>query len=131
MSLISHCFLTRLYSFLSKIVNAQNSGGLSCLVGKNDTILRMLLYPAVPFIVTDNKEAHSMAMIKMIGTNRPCRFCVTERGDLHKFNGTEPCDPRIYKEIATEHISPEIMRTMSYQQDIKNVTKHKNVKFTY
>ena len=81
----------------------------------------MLLYPAVPFIVTDNKEAHSMGMVKMIGTNRPCRFCITDRKDLHKFSSEMRLQSGAYNVLAMETTSPEVLRINSYHTDIDNV----------
>lgn len=45
----------------------------------------MLFYPAISCIISDNKEAHALAHIKSGTTIRPCRFCLVERTEIHKF----------------------------------------------
>lgn len=87
----------------------------------------VLCYPAVPFIVCDNKEAHLLSHIKLNSTKRPCRFCKAAKYQIHSFqNDLRECSPdpvalRSFDELRANMNSHEWCDENSVHRDVSKV----------
>lgn len=90
----------------------------------------VLCYPAVPFVVCDNKEAHVFAHIKLNSTKRPCRFCKAEKYEIHRFFiedcSTDPFVLRSFEELQENMNSNEWCDENSVHRDVSKVISVKN-----
>lgn len=86
----------------------------------------MRCYPAVPFIVCDNLEAHALAHIRFPTIKRPCRFCNAEKFDLHKFEPISREQLRSYEDLRRNMQSKDWCFNHSIQLDIRKVALNIN-----
>jgi len=103
---------------LEQIIVAQRRGGVLCYHKGNE----ILCFPAVPFIAADNKEAHTLAHVKLNAVKRPCRFCTAEKLDLHKFNVQNKFLPRSHKDLEDNMNSKDWCEANSIHWDVSNVS---------
>jgi len=106
---------------LRRVIEAQRSGGVRCYTGKDRTDGVVTLYPAVPFIITDNKEAHSLAMIKTGKTSHPCRFCKTDSESMHNFSTRRNWEYRTFTDLKAITRSSKIPYALSYHSELSKV----------
>lgn len=79
-------------SFVERIRELQLRGGLKGFDVKSEQ--ECIFYPAISCIVSDNKEAYSLSHMKSGSTNKPCRFCLVDRTEIHRFQDAECYEPR-------------------------------------